>query len=220
MPNDDVSSISFRSDSKEQLDRGAIVEPAIQRAVNALEGFEDGVYRTRDECCSCLKDFTSLAGGRTIQTMRTVVRIFSDYQSLPTILSDTHDTSSSCPGSQLALLVWYSALSSRATKALDNLSTNTFSPALLRRVMGFFLAIKVAHRSRGFRKFIATPNRKAVRTFVLRVSLCHQWGGDRTHTTMRVAGAQTWIFLYGIVMVMGYSQNKRHTMHVLAYTYV
>ena len=82
MSNDDAISISSGSDGEEQLDRRAILEPAVQSVVDALGGFEDGVYRMGDECYSCLKDLKKLWRKDDTDDERTVARIFSDCRVL------------------------------------------------------------------------------------------------------------------------------------------
>jgi len=82
MFNDDAISVSSGSDGEEQLDRRAILEPAIQSVVDALGGFEDGVYRMGDECYSCLKDLKKFWRKDDTDDERTVARIFSDCRVL------------------------------------------------------------------------------------------------------------------------------------------
>lgn len=79
---DDAISISSASDEEEQLDRRAILKPAIQSVVDALGGFEDGVYRMGDECYSCLKDLKKFWRKDDTDDERTVARIFSDCRIL------------------------------------------------------------------------------------------------------------------------------------------
>ncbi|KAF9644412.1 timeless-domain-containing protein [Thelephora ganbajun] len=82
MPDGDAISISSGSDGEEQLDRRAILEPAIQSVVDALGGFEDGIYRMGDECYSCLKDLKKFWRKDDTDDERTVARIFSDCRVL------------------------------------------------------------------------------------------------------------------------------------------
>ena len=82
MPDNDAISISSESDDEGQLSRRAVLGPAVQSVVDALGGFEDGIYRMGDECYSCLKDLKKFWRKDDTDDERTVARIFSDCRVL------------------------------------------------------------------------------------------------------------------------------------------
>jgi replication fork protection complex subunit Tof1/Swi1 len=83
MSDDDAISIfSNESENYDRVDRRAILGPAIQSVVDALGGFEGGVYRFGDECHSCLKDLKKLWRKDDTDDERTVARIFWDTRVL------------------------------------------------------------------------------------------------------------------------------------------
>lgn len=71
---DDVISIASSGDGGE--DRRAILDPVVRRVVDALGGFEDGVYRMGDEAVGCLRDLKKLWRLDDSDDERTVARIF------------------------------------------------------------------------------------------------------------------------------------------------
>lgn len=84
MVDDEVISIASNDSEEERyIDRRAILEPAIQSIVDALGGFENGVYRLGDECYSCLKDLKKLWRKDETDDDRTVARIFWETRVLP-----------------------------------------------------------------------------------------------------------------------------------------
>ncbi|KAI6163605.1 timeless protein-domain-containing protein [Pisolithus thermaeus] len=74
MDDDDV--ISIASSGGEEEDRRAILDPVVRRVVDALGGFEDGVYRMGDEAVGCLRDLKKLWRLDDSDDERTVARIF------------------------------------------------------------------------------------------------------------------------------------------------
>ena len=76
-------SISDGSDGEENLDRRAILEPAIRSVVDALGGYENGTYRLGDECYGCLKDLKKFWRQDDTDDDRTVARIFWETRVLP-----------------------------------------------------------------------------------------------------------------------------------------
>ena len=80
---EDVISISDGSDGEENLDRRAILEPAIRSVVDALGGYENGAYRLGDECYGCLKDLKKFWRQDDTDDDRTVARIFWETRVLP-----------------------------------------------------------------------------------------------------------------------------------------
>ncbi|KAI5994503.1 timeless protein-domain-containing protein [Pisolithus albus] len=71
---DDVISIASSGEGEE--DRRAILDPVVRRVVDALGGFEDGVYRMGDEAVGCLRDLKKLWRLDDSDDERTVARIF------------------------------------------------------------------------------------------------------------------------------------------------
>ncbi|OAX37898.1 timeless-domain-containing protein [Rhizopogon vinicolor AM-OR11-026] len=81
---DDVISIHSSHDSgTEELDRRAILEPVVKRVVDALGGYEGGVYRMGDEVSGCLRDLKKLWRKDDTDDERTVARIFWETRVLP-----------------------------------------------------------------------------------------------------------------------------------------
>lgn len=80
---DDVISISDGSDGGDNLDRRAILEPAIRSVVDALGGYEDEIYRLGDECYGCLKDLKKFWRKDDTDDDRTIARIFWETRVLP-----------------------------------------------------------------------------------------------------------------------------------------
>ena len=80
---EDAISISDGSDGEGDLDRRAILEPAIRSVVDALGGYEDGTYRLGDECYGCLKDLKKFWRKDDTDDDRTVARIFWETRVLP-----------------------------------------------------------------------------------------------------------------------------------------
>ncbi|KAH7883094.1 timeless protein-domain-containing protein [Phlebopus sp. FC_14] len=81
---DDVISIHSSEESgTEYVDRRAILEPVVRRVVDALGGYEDGVYRMGDEVNACLRDLKKLWRRDDTDDERTVARIFWDTRVLP-----------------------------------------------------------------------------------------------------------------------------------------
>jgi len=84
MPEDDVISISSgRSDHDEYSQRRAILEPAISQVIDALGGYEKGIYRLGDEAYECLKDLKKYWRKDDTDDERTVARIFWSKRVLP-----------------------------------------------------------------------------------------------------------------------------------------
>ncbi|KAH7926892.1 timeless-domain-containing protein [Leucogyrophana mollusca] len=81
----DVISIhsSNESEGETYLDRRAILEPVIRRVVDALGGYEAGVYRLGDEVSGCLRDLKKLWRKDDTDDERTVARIFWETRVLP-----------------------------------------------------------------------------------------------------------------------------------------
>ncbi|KAG0699398.1 timeless protein-domain-containing protein [Suillus ampliporus] len=81
---DDIISIhSSHESGAEELDRRAILEPVVKRVVDALGGFEGGVYRMGDEVSGCLRDLKKLWRKDDTDDERTVARIFWETRVLP-----------------------------------------------------------------------------------------------------------------------------------------
>ncbi|KAG1740539.1 timeless protein-domain-containing protein [Suillus paluster] len=81
---DDVISIhSSHESGAEELDRRAILEPVVKRVVDALGGYEGGVYRMGDEVSGCLRDLKKLWRKDDTDDERTVARIFWETRVLP-----------------------------------------------------------------------------------------------------------------------------------------
>ncbi|KAH9046637.1 timeless-domain-containing protein [Lactarius hengduanensis] len=70
-------------ETDEYLHRRAILEPAILNVVNALGGYEGGVYRLGDEAYGCLKDLKRFWRKDDADDARTVARIFWGARVLP-----------------------------------------------------------------------------------------------------------------------------------------
>ncbi|TFK32404.1 timeless protein-domain-containing protein [Crucibulum laeve] len=84
MVDDDVIEISDgESGAEPYIDRRAILEPVITRVVDALGGYEAGVYRMGDEANGCLKDLKKLWRKDDVDDERTVARIFWETRVLP-----------------------------------------------------------------------------------------------------------------------------------------
>ncbi|OSD01035.1 timeless-domain-containing protein [Trametes coccinea BRFM310] len=73
---EDAISGSEGSGDEPYIDRRAILEPPIQSVVDALGGYENGVYRLGDECYGCLKDLKKFWRKDDTDDDRTVARIF------------------------------------------------------------------------------------------------------------------------------------------------
>ncbi|KAG1818982.1 timeless protein-domain-containing protein [Suillus subaureus] len=81
---DDVVSIhSSHESGMEEVDRRAILEPVVQRVVDALGGYEGGAYRMGDEVSGCLRDLKKLWRKDDTDDERTVARIFWETRVLP-----------------------------------------------------------------------------------------------------------------------------------------
>ncbi|KAL4067395.1 timeless protein-domain-containing protein [Scleroderma yunnanense] len=74
----DVVSIhsSSASDRGEDVDRREILGPVVKRVVDALGGYEGGVYRMGDEAMGCLRDLKKLWRMDDTDDERTVARLF------------------------------------------------------------------------------------------------------------------------------------------------
>ena len=70
-------------ETDEYLHRRAILEPAILNVVNALGGYEGGVYRLGDEAYGCLKDLKRFWRKDDADDARTVARIIWAARVLP-----------------------------------------------------------------------------------------------------------------------------------------
>ncbi|EJD01845.1 timeless-domain-containing protein [Fomitiporia mediterranea MF3/22] len=78
--------ISVQSDDEErqeQIDRRAILAPAINDVVTALGGYEGDTYVLGDECYGCLKDLKKFWRKDDTDDERTVARIFWEARVLP-----------------------------------------------------------------------------------------------------------------------------------------
>ncbi|KAI9060063.1 timeless-domain-containing protein [Trametes sanguinea] len=73
---EDPISGSEGSGDEPYIDRRAILEPPIKSVVDALGGYENGVYRLGDECYGCLKDLKKFWRKDDTDDDRTVARIF------------------------------------------------------------------------------------------------------------------------------------------------
>lgn len=81
---DDVISIhSDQSDNEQHVSRREILEPVVRRVVDALGGYEGGVYRMGDEVNGCLRDLKKLWRKDDTDDERTVARIFWETRVLP-----------------------------------------------------------------------------------------------------------------------------------------
>jgi replication fork protection complex subunit Tof1/Swi1 len=70
-------------ETDEYINRRAILEPAILNVVNALGGYESGVYRLGDEAYGCLKDLKRFWRKDDADDARTVARILWAARVLP-----------------------------------------------------------------------------------------------------------------------------------------
>ncbi|TFK80719.1 timeless-domain-containing protein [Polyporus arcularius HHB13444] len=81
---DDISlSEAEESGDEPYIDRRAILEPPIRSVVDALGGYEGGVYNLGDECYGCLKDLKKYWRKDDTDDDRTVARIFWETRVLP-----------------------------------------------------------------------------------------------------------------------------------------
>ncbi|KAI0752629.1 timeless-domain-containing protein [Daedaleopsis nitida] len=71
------------SGDEPRIDRRSILDPPIRSVVDALGGYEGGVYRLGDECYGCLKDLKKFWRKDDTDDDRTVARIFWDTRVLP-----------------------------------------------------------------------------------------------------------------------------------------
>ncbi|KAG6856013.1 hypothetical protein H0H87_008415 [Tephrocybe sp. NHM501043] len=77
MDDPDVIEISSNeSEAEHSFDRRPLLQPVISRVVDALGGYEGGVYRMGDEINGCLKDLKKLWRKDDTDDERTVARIF------------------------------------------------------------------------------------------------------------------------------------------------
>ena len=86
MADEDVISVSSGDEQPAQdhySQRRAILEPAIINVVNALGGYEGGVYRLGDEAYGCLKDLKKFWRKDETDDERTVARILWSSRVLP-----------------------------------------------------------------------------------------------------------------------------------------
>jgi len=85
MPDGEVISVSSGEEQQEDhyVQRRAILEPAILNVVNALGGYEGGVYRLGDEVYGCLKDLKTFWRKDETDDERTVARILWGSRVLP-----------------------------------------------------------------------------------------------------------------------------------------
>jgi replication fork protection complex subunit Tof1/Swi1 len=84
MADGDVISVSSGEEQQDQYpQRRAILEPAIIGVVNALGGYEGGVYRLGDEAYGCLKDLKKFWRKDDTDDERTVARILWASRVLP-----------------------------------------------------------------------------------------------------------------------------------------
>ena len=80
---DNVSLAGEESGDEPYIDRRAILEPPIKSVVDALGGYEDGIYSLGDECYGCLKDLKKFWRKDDTDDDRTVARIFWETRVLP-----------------------------------------------------------------------------------------------------------------------------------------
>ncbi|TFK68164.1 timeless-domain-containing protein [Pluteus cervinus] len=82
---DEITSSESEGDKEnaEYIDRRALLEPAITSVVDALGGYEDGLYRMGDEVAGCLRDLKMLWRKDDTDDERTVARIFWETRVLP-----------------------------------------------------------------------------------------------------------------------------------------
>ena len=78
-----ISSGEEQQDQDHHFQRRAILEPAILNVVNALGGYEGGVYRLGDEAHGCLKDLKKFWRKDDTDDERTVARILWASRVLP-----------------------------------------------------------------------------------------------------------------------------------------
>ena len=84
MEKEDALSASEKDSGDEPyIDRRAILDPPIRSVVDALGGYEHGVYSMGDECYGCLKDLKKYWRKDDTDDDRTVARIFWDTRVLP-----------------------------------------------------------------------------------------------------------------------------------------
>ncbi|KAG6865098.1 hypothetical protein C0991_005153 [Blastosporella zonata] len=84
MDDPDVIEIySGESDAEPSFDRRPMLQPVISRVVDALGGYEGGIYRLGDEVNGCLKDLKKLWRKDDTDDERTVARIFWETRVLP-----------------------------------------------------------------------------------------------------------------------------------------
>lgn len=84
MPDEDVISVSSGEEQQDHYkQRRAILKPAILNVVNALGGYEGGVYRLGDEVYGCLKDLKKFWRKDDTDDERTVARILWASRVLP-----------------------------------------------------------------------------------------------------------------------------------------
>lgn len=74
--------IDISDDNGGNIERREILTPAIRSVVDALGGYEGGVYRLGDECYGCLKDLKKLWRKDDTDDDRTVARIFYECRVL------------------------------------------------------------------------------------------------------------------------------------------
>ncbi|KAH9060235.1 timeless protein-domain-containing protein [Lactarius vividus] len=79
----DTGDDASEGETNEYLHRRAILEPAILNVVNALGGYEGGVYRLGDEAYGCLKDLKRFWRKDDADDARTVARILWSARVLP-----------------------------------------------------------------------------------------------------------------------------------------
>ena len=84
MNRDEPIEISSGDEENEDYNaRRALFEPAIRSVVDALGGYEGGLYRLGDECYGCLKDLKKFWRKDDTDDERTVARIFWQTRLLP-----------------------------------------------------------------------------------------------------------------------------------------
>ncbi|KAG9310160.1 timeless protein-domain-containing protein [Chiua virens] len=83
MDDDVISLHSDQSDNGEHGSRRKTLEPIVRRVVDALGGYEGGVYRMGDEVNGCLRDLKKLWRMDDTDDERTVARIFWETRVLP-----------------------------------------------------------------------------------------------------------------------------------------
>ena len=82
---DDVISIhsSSASDKGEHDNNGEVLGPVVKRVVDALGGYEGGVYRMGDEVMGCLRDLKKLWRMDDTDDERAMARVFWETRVLP-----------------------------------------------------------------------------------------------------------------------------------------